>query len=554
MKFKHNIPILLMIAAFIIGGCSSPASNDSSKPSSESSSSEPSSESSSSSSSSESSASSSTSSSASSEKGSESSSSSSRSESSSSASSSESSSSASSSESSNSSSSSDSSSSLPPEPTYLEKDVVVEMDPGLKTSENPVPYEITLKYSDTYFLNSAKEYDEDLSMLSFGASIATATKTRGEAFFTDSGFNDITSHDYDKEPTKDTIGYFLAHKSIDDFELVAVSFRGFGYGLEWANNFAIGKTGNHEGFYARGIETFRDLLIYIKQYCSNKDLKIWINGYSRAGALSNVLASILLNPSLSSSPKINQDDLYVYTFEAPASIDEASALAYENVHNINNEVDLITFIPPQTYGLKRCGVDYPIYDADVSTLIKEFDEEIIIPEFVPVEDLTEEPLDSDAKVRDFIINTVFDKKEDEYTDPSVYANTREQYVDNYQEGLSIALGYVFALKEATRASLLADLTALGLGALSIIGDETGVELMNFFKPYLERDGIIYNEEELLSACAILIKGVQNLFLAILLMYVGDQTKGSITRLIDMHYPETTYVLLKNAHQKAQTIE
>ncbi len=544
MKFKHSIPIILLIAAFIIGGCSSPASNNTSESSNEPSSSEPSSESSINSeisSNSESSISSSSSSSASSPKGSESSSSSSRSESSSSASSSE---------SSSSSSSSDSSSSLSPEPTYFENDIVVEMDPGLKTGENLVPYEISFKYSDTYFVDSAKEYNEDLSMLSFGASIATATKTRGEAFFTASGFNDITSHDYDKEPTKDSMGYFLAHKSIDDFELVAVGFRGFGYGLEWANNFAIGKTGDHEGFYARGIEAFRDLLIYINQYCPNKNLKIWINGYSRAGALSNVLASILLNPELTSL-NINQDVLYVYTFEAPASINETNAIAYENVHNINNEADLITFIPPETYGLKRCGVDFPIYDADVSTLIKKFDEDIVIPEFVPVEDLTEEPLDSDAKVRDFIINSVFNKKEEEDIDPSVYANTREQYADNYQEGLSIALGYVFALKEATRASLLADLTALGFGALSIIGDETGTELMNFFKAYLERDNIDYNEEELLSACATLIKGVQNLFLAILLMYVGDQTKGSITRLIDMHYPETTYVLLKNAHQKQQ---
>ena len=33
------------------------------------------------------------------------------------------------------------------------------------------------------------------------------------------------------------------------------------------------------------------------------------------------------------------------------------------------------------------------------------------------------------------------------------------------------------------------------------------------------------------------------------MYSNDEYKGSITRLIDMHYPETTYVLLKHAHEK-----
>ena len=426
---------------------------------------------------------------------------------------------------------------------YLKKDVTVQMDPGLKESENPIlPYDLVFNYDDELFLKDAKTYDADLAMASFMASIATSNKTRGDAFYADLEFENIVANDYDKNPTVDTMGYYMAHKAIDDFELVTVAFRGFEYKMEWANNFIIGKTGNHEGFNARATEAYQALKTYVATYAKDKTLKLWINGYSRAGSVSNLLSSLILSDE---QPIVTQTNLFVYTFEAPAPLDESNALPYENVFNIINEGDLIASIPPQSYGLKRCGVDVSIYNANVDTIIKEFDPEIIFPEFKAIEDLTEEPLASDLEVRDYVLASVFQKDEDDVSSVDMLANTREQYVDNYQTGLSSGIGYIFALKEATRARLLSDLMDLGFGALSIIGDETGEALMNFLKPYLDADEVTYNEETLQSDCAVVIKGVQGLFLTILLMYLGDDYKGSLTRLIDMHYPETTYVLLKN---------
>ncbi len=105
--------------------------------------------------------------------------------------------------------------------------------------------------------------------------------------------------------------------------------------------------------------------------------------------------------------------MFVYTFEAPASLSEENALPYENVHNINNEADLITYIPPEKYGLKRCGVDYPIYDPNISSLIKEFDSEITVPEFKEV-DSGDELLTNDTQVKDYILGLIFDKEEQDY--------------------------------------------------------------------------------------------------------------------------------------------
>ena len=504
MKNKKFLPIILIISAFTISGCGS------SKPSSSpiSSSEEPPASEPSSSSSEESKPSSSSSSAK------------------------------------PSSSSSSSSSSSRPESEYFVKDITVQLDPGIKKAEEGQtlePYNLSFTFDDELFLGNPKEYNNDLSMLSFGASLATMNKTKGTAFFTEAEFENITPHDYDSDPTKDTIGYFMAHKTIGDYELVTVSFRGFDYGMEWANNFTIGKTGDHEGFAARGAETYEALKTYLNTYAKDKSLKVWINGYSRAGALSNMLASLILrNNELS----ITQDNLFVYTFEAPASLIETNAIAYPNVHNVINDADLITYIPPEQYELYRCGVDFQIYDPEVASLVNAFDAGIAFPEFQEAGDNK-----NDTQYRDFILNSVFNHEITSEEDEKRYANNREQYVNNYQTGLSNGIGYIFALSSETRSRLMKDIQP---SAGDLIGDETGAALANFLKPYLIQDNVPFTDEGLLADCAVVVKGVGNLFGAILLYFVFVEAyKNDLSRLIDMHYPETTYVLLKNAHSKAQ---
>lgn len=522
MKNKKFLPIILIVSAFTISGCGSKQSSpeqSSVEPSTQSiSSSEP------------------ISSSSEERKSSDSSSSSISSSSSS----------ASSSSSSSASSSSSSSSSSIPTPEYFSKDIQVDLEPGLKKGESLTPYTLVFNYNDEYFLKDPKEYDKDLSMLSLGASIASGDILKGTAFFTEAGFKDITGHDYDKQPSIDTMGYFMAHKTIDNYELVTVSFRGFNYGMEWANNFTIGKTGDHEGFAARGAEAYQALKTYLNNYANGKSLKLWINGYSRAGALSNALASLILrNNELS----LTQDNMFVYTFEAPAALIEDNALPYQNVHNIVNDADLITFIPPAQYGLYRCGVEHGIYDPNVTTLMKEFDSEIEVPEFQEVNEKTT----NDELFRDYILDSIFNHEIVDESDTEKYANTREQYVDNYQTGLSNGIGYIFALTASTRAALLDDMKNLGFGAISIIGDETGAAMADFIKTYLDRDGVIYDPENLQADCAVLVKAIGNLFLTLVLSFIaGGAITDDLNRLLDMHYPETTYVLLKNSHLRMET--
>ena len=431
-----------------------------------------------------------------------------------------------------------------PKEGYFKRNITVQLEPGLRKNGDSTPYNLSFAYDDEYFLSDNTVYNKHLSMLSFAVTLATAKKEKGMSFFNGIGFKDIIPYSYDVPTTADTMGYFIAHRKIDDFELISIGFRGFNYGNEWANNFKIGLTTNHQGFEERASQVFVDLVSYIKNYCSNGKIKLWINGYSRGGAVANSFINYI---SHISSFAVGPSDIYVYTFEAPASIGEHYDTACPYVHNVTNDADLITFIPPQSYGLRRFGIDHQIYDSNISTLMKEFDPAVDIPDFKEVSSF-EPPVMNDIEFRAKVINLVFNRPE---LANDVAANTREQYVNNYQDGLGAMIGYIFSLSEATRSALLKDLSDLGLGALSILGDSTGESFANFLKTYLDKDNVQYSEETFVSECAVMVKGIQNLFFVLLLGYVSGELTEDLTRLIDMHFPETTYVLLLNAHKSME---
>lgn len=418
----------------------------------------------------------------------------------------------------------------------------VEMNASL--SQSKMKYDLEFNYSDEYFLRDATTYDKELSELSFGAAYASTYARNGSIFFNATKFHNITAVSYDTEPTDESIAYFIAHKTIDDSELFAISIRGFEYQLEWADNFRIGKTGDHNGFGARANEIYERLQEYIEEHLDGKTLKLWIAGYSRAGAIANVLSNLILKGE---EIVIEQKNMYVYTFEAPNCIDSTDLVAYQNVHNILNQNDIITSIPPTSYNLGRCGVTYEIYDENVRDIVRSFDESIPFPEFVTID--IAEPITKDSELVSYVLGYIFNNQSESEDVKANTANTREEYADRYQEGLSYMIGLAFSLPSSTLNSIVNDISGRGMGAISLLGDETGEELANVFKQYLDRDNISYDNEKLVSSCAVLRNGIMYLFLPLILIYMNTDYRQSLTRLIYMHYPESTYALLLNAHKK-----
>ena len=208
-------------------------------------------------------------------------------------------------------------------------------------------------YSDEYFKKSGKIDNEHLLAMSFNLAISTF-EIRGYSFSSsllkDIGFKDFKAYEMEEKPSVNTIGTVIAHKKVDGKNLIAVAVRGEKYDSEWGNNFIVGKTGNAKGFDDSSIKVINRIKEYIKDNNLNNN-KIWIVGYSRGGTVSD-LTGVYINNHLNEF-KTTADDLYVYTFEAPAaSVDET---IYDNIYTIRNKNDLIPQVYPESWGFHTNG-------------------------------------------------------------------------------------------------------------------------------------------------------------------------------------------------------
>lgn len=234
------------------------------------------------------------------------------------------------------------------------------------------PGEQTFYYSDSYFSSSGKKSNEHLRTMSAALvfPLRGISDTPAETFaasLSDIGFQDITAYDMD-HTSLDTMGVILAHKSVHGKEVVAVALRGDGYDHEMAANLILGTEGDIKAFAdAEALVESR-----VSEYIAGHGItsaKYWVTGYSRSGAVAN-----LFGRELNKTPErfyTSADDIYVYTFEA--AIGSADDTVYENIHNIIDRRDLVTYVYPGEWGLYSNGVAEYIGTADDKIMLKKFD-------------------------------------------------------------------------------------------------------------------------------------------------------------------------------------
>lgn len=212
-------------------------------------------------------------------------------------------------------------------------------------------------YSDGYFVKSGKECNAHLRTMSMNLALAVTPSPGGEKdqnilqLMQEIGFQDIICEDMQNETTKDTIGSAISHKNMNGTEVIAVAIRGDGYEAEWASNMMIGRSGDEEGFSSAS----QKIVNRIKEYQENyhlKHIKIWISGYSRAGGVANLTGKYIIE-HLEEFDINHDDDVYVYTFEAPNS--SADDVIYDSIHNVINVNDLIPYLPFEKWGLYSNG-------------------------------------------------------------------------------------------------------------------------------------------------------------------------------------------------------
>ena len=248
----------------------------------------------------------------------------------------------------------------------------------------------TIYYSDDYFRHSSTEYDPHLATLScimtnFSVPLDNPSSLDSDwyikqpkrlyGFFGSIGFKDFeTNDDYVSRSRFDSIGVGCANKQVDDYTVIGVGIRSGGYFREWSNNVYLGDGTKsdymHEGWYNAANKTIDFIDEYISANRITGKIKVWIAGFSRGGATTNLAAGLLDNriknneELFSNDVTLTHDDLYAYTFEAPQganynseTVEKPGSELYNNIYNIVNPNDLVPKVAMSEYGFTRFGTD-----------------------------------------------------------------------------------------------------------------------------------------------------------------------------------------------------
>ena len=392
-------------------------------------------------------------------------------------------------------------------------------------TENEAGYDVKIDFKDDDFDGSSTTFSDKIKMLSLGACASSENETKAKAFYEEMYYDNITYHL--PETTADSIGYIIAHRSFENYDVVSLVIRSIEYKEEWSNNFQIGESGDHEGFSNRANEVYSALNDYLETY-KDKEVKLWVSGYSRGGGIANVLASKIMTGGA------DENKTFVYTFEAPRGLALENAIEYKNVFNLVNNVDIVAMIPPEQYGLYRCGKDIVINSTEknIDELLYDFDNKIELPEFVPTANYATE-----QEFSNFLITSLLE----DTNNPETTLNTRAAYYANYQDNISYFMGLYFSLPQSTIDNIKNGFNNLDwLGKLTLF---VGDGLYNFIKPYLNADNIPYDDAMLKSACSSLVK-LLSAKSSLLSSLQNEDFLGNLRRIISQHALEAVYVLIK----------
>ena len=273
------------------------------------------------------------------------------------------------------------------------------------TSIDVVNREDTFIYSDEYFSESSFKDNINLEILSIEVAGASAScfEENTESYnivemLNKMKFNNISTNKYyDNDSEENSIALTLGYKNIKvnnkEYTLLAIIPRSAGYDKEWAGNFHSGNQDIHLGFKLARDEVLRFTKKYINENNIKGNIKVWLAGRSRAGAVSNMVGAYLVDNTdyFDNIITIEPENLYCYTFASPRTVKngldknielsvssniykndtidseyiyskggtlDLSSDKYNGIKNIISPYDLVTLVPLKSWNYKRYGNDY----------------------------------------------------------------------------------------------------------------------------------------------------------------------------------------------------
>ena len=220
-------------------------------------------------------------------------------------------------------------------------------------------------YSDDLFSQPENYYSHTFARASLGMAVATFRSSQVNndnpddliSYFTSIGFSNVEADAFYHTPTTTSTTYAIASKNIDDKTVIAAVCCGAGYGAEWAGNLTVGNSDRHEGFDSSALIVEDAISQYIEDHDITGELTLWTTGYSRAAAISNIVAADMTDSALFKH-------VYCYTFATPRTTRDKGN--YSNIFNIVGKDDIVPSIPFADWGYERYGTDLytPSYESN----------------------------------------------------------------------------------------------------------------------------------------------------------------------------------------------
>lgn len=253
-------------------------------------------------------------------------------------------------------------------------------------------------YSESFFEHSSLEYDHPLAKVSFALAAASPASRPSDAFwgvdgfvgreanladaFEKLGFSNAQFPHYDEDlnHTEDVTAWAAAQKTVElggeRQTTFVVVVRSAGYGSKWVSNLHAGGEGGHTGFVTAAQKMTEELRAYLNAAAQAMPLgkvRLWLCGYSRGGAIGNLVATQLGDML----PGLEQENIFVYLFADPSALTAADCPEmqqdYDNNHapdgtlkmqwdksnifNIISSGDLVARMLPTQWGFYRNGND-----------------------------------------------------------------------------------------------------------------------------------------------------------------------------------------------------
>ncbi|MBO4653470.1 MAG: hypothetical protein J5649_09175 [Lachnospiraceae bacterium] len=254
-------------------------------------------------------------------------------------------------------------------------------------SGKPEDNSFSYVYRDSFFSTSSYEMNPDLARLAMRLAVSGfGTGENSEATTLLSMFDCLGIKCTEETvhygiPGPDTIGYAYGVRDISDDEVLIVAVvRGGNYQKEWAGNFTLGRTKDHEGFRACADIIVEDLSEYIRKMPAGKKVSLLMTGYSRGAAVCNLAAASL--DELASEADLGAaapENIYAYCFACPMNTrrtETASQKLYANIFSFVHPADPVPKVAPGDWGYGRFGTTYllptEINDDDYDTYHEEF--------------------------------------------------------------------------------------------------------------------------------------------------------------------------------------